>query len=638
MNAVTRDRLRRTCLFLAMGLAVWVGVAYYTGGFAISLGSFRLLSARGLRNPALLALLLAAAWWRLGGRGALHADLTWLEQVVAAAANRRGTGLASAAIRTSARTAVAAGRALLSPRLPLLVAAAATAAATLTGAFEGVFIAGGSDSYGYVSEAHLFAAGRMRVEEPLIGTLRDLAPPDAVIPLGYRPAPDGVSSVPAYAPGFPMLMTLFQWVGGRDAVFAAVPAMAGLLVWATFLLGRLAAGPTVGAAAAVLMLTSPSFLFQVVSPPMSDVPTAAWWTLSLALMMSASPAGALGAGAAAGAAVLTRPNLAPLAAIPLLVIAWPIVRRRTLEWTLARPLVAYSVPVAVAAAAVGVVNWALNGSPLLSGYGSLDGYYAWTNWAHNLDRYSRWLVETQTPLIALALAAPLVLRRPGALAGERIAGRRVRYAVVAFAAGVGLSYLFYIRLESWMFLRFLLPAFPIAMIFMSAVILAATRRLPRGWSGAVFAVTIGLLAHHGYLEARDHGVFFADTERKYALVGRYIAQRLPAKAAIITQQHSGSVRYYSGRAIVRWDYLDPKALDAVVARLREAGYEPYLLLEAWEISDFRRRFQTHHLLDVLNRPPFAHLPLGDIRLYSLASGPQPLPETIPDPRSLIPDP
>ena len=60
-----------------------------------------------------------------------------------------------------------------------------------------------------------------------------------------------------------------------------------------------------------LVLSSPAFLFHL-REPMSDVPVAAWWLLSLAFAVRGSARGALGAGLSAAAALLTRPNLLPL--------------------------------------------------------------------------------------------------------------------------------------------------------------------------------------------------------------------------------------------------------------------------------------------------------------------------------------
>ena len=75
--------------------------------------------------------------------------------------------------------------------------------------------------------------------------------------------------------------------------------------------GAVLHGPLTGVVAALLLATSPIFLYQLLQP-VSDVPAAAWWTLSLFLLTRAQRAAALGAGIAASMAVLTRPNLAPL--------------------------------------------------------------------------------------------------------------------------------------------------------------------------------------------------------------------------------------------------------------------------------------------------------------------------------------
>ena len=55
-------------------------------------------------------------------------------------------------------------------------------------------------------------------------------------------------------------------------------------------------------------------------------------------------------------------------------------------------------------------------------------------------------------------------------------------------------------------------------------------------------------------------------------------------------QHSGSVRHYASRPILRWDMLDPGALDQAVEALRARGYTPVLVADDWEEVDFRKRF------------------------------------------------
>ena len=59
------------------------------------------------------------------------------------------------------------------------------------------------------------------------------------------------------------------------------------------------------------------------------------------------------------------------------------------------------------------------------------------------------------------------------------------------------------------------------------------------------------------------------------MVSQYIARELPETAVLFAMQHSGSVRYYSGRGIVRYDLIPKGRLDRVVARLRRLGYRSY---------------------------------------------------------------
>ena len=63
-----------------------------------------------------------------------------------------------------------------------------------------------------------------------------------------------------------MVMAVFERVAGSGAVFYVVPLLGGAAVWATYLMGAVTAGPAVGLAAAVLLATSPVFLYQLMTP------------------------------------------------------------------------------------------------------------------------------------------------------------------------------------------------------------------------------------------------------------------------------------------------------------------------------------------------------------------------------------
>ena len=102
-------------------------------------------------------------------------------------------------------------------------------------------------------------------------------------------------------------------------------------------------------------------------------------------------------------------------------------------------------------------------------------------------------------------------------------------------------------------------------------------------------------------------------ESRYERAGRYVAQRLPENALVITSWESGSVRFYSNRKTLVWDALDPAWLDRAIAFSRARGLEPYLLLERWEEPLFRQRFGGS-LVAPLDWPPAAEI-AGQVRIY-----------------------
>jgi len=73
-------------------------------------------------------------------------------------------------------------------------------------------------------------------------------------------------------------------------------------------------------------------------------------------------------------------------------------------------------------------------------------------------------------------------------------------------------------------------------------------------------------------------------------VGRELASRTPGNAVFLAMQHSGSLRYYTGRLTVRYDILPIGSLEPALALLRARGYRPYFVLEEWEVAKFRARF------------------------------------------------
>jgi len=118
---------------------------------------------------------------------------------------------------------------------------------------------------------------------------------------------------------------------------------------------------------------------------------------------------------------MMRPNLAPLAIVPVL-LAWPSLRRPSPRRR--------AVPGAVA---VALLQGAVYGSPLRSGYGDLGQLFSLGHVATNMVRYPAWLAIAHTPVLALGILAPFFSAR-----------RAAAWALLAFAAGVLAAYLPYV--------------------------------------------------------------------------------------------------------------------------------------------------------------------------------------------------
>jgi len=447
-------------------------------------------------------------------------------------------------------------------------AATAALATTIAAIRYGAFVAGGSDAYGYLSQAYGWASGHLPRAYDIPLTLPAFNSDWLQTPLGWWPGRAPQTIVPSYAPGLPLLMAIGIRLADPLGPYLVTPICAGLFVWATFVLARRMGDAKWGLAAALLAATSPIVLFMSLMP-MSDVPAGAAWTAATAAALTRSRRGALLTSGLAAVGLLIRPNLAPLA-IPL--IAFLLATTPGDErWRRAALFCAVIVPAAIA---IGALNASWYGSPFLSGYGNPRDLYAAANIAPNLQHYLQWLSRSQSPFIGVVGVSVLALVRPSSLR-----------APVALAWSVSvitlLCYASYERYEQWWFLRFLVPGLGafFALITVSLKILA--ERLPRPW-GALTAWSIAsLLVGYGASYAAAQQMFgpFKASEHKYADVGAFVAGHLPGAAVVFAMQHSGSIRYYGGRHTLRYDLLDRSWAPRAAKELERLGFHPYLAIE-----------------------------------------------------------
>jgi hypothetical protein len=584
-GATIRHGAGRLLVFAGAVALGWSAFTFVSGGFALPVGPLALSFRDPVRPLIAAAILLAAA--RL--------------------------------LRPRAEFGATVGLVTGGPdRLAARIVCAAAAAVLVFSIAWNTRAAGGSDSSCYVLQAEAFAHGQLRLTDSLSAVLPG-ATPAMFAPTGFVPSRIiPFTAVPICGPGLALAMTAASVVR-RDAVFLVVPLFAALTVWLTFLLGRRLDDGVTGASAALLLATSPIFLYQSVQP-MSDVPAAALWLAALTATARDDQRGQILGGVCASLAVLMRPNLA-LIVIPLAFLSFRLkaettetnfsvrLRAETTELGFVvsafRRNVLFLLAMAPGLAVLAWLNAARYGSPMASGYGSADALFSVAHVGSNLARYPRWLFETETPFIAAAALAPWWAGRNPA---------RLRLVLVSLAAIVLTlgTYLAYTVFDDWWYIRFLLPALPPAIVLSVAVLLRAVSWLPPsafarsasadrrslggGWSGgrtrpaAAVILCVALCGWRLHV-ARTHHVFDLQAlESRFGVTGRYVSKSLPETAVVLAVQHTGSVRYYGGRSTIAWDAVAPGSLDATIAWLRGHGHPAFIVLEDAEEPRFRARF------------------------------------------------
>jgi hypothetical protein len=608
--------VRRATLAIAILLLIAAASMAVSGGLRISGGGLR-LSARSPVGPLAAGLAAAVVWAGRARRDrALLADLDWW----------------TSAVLSRARV------------LAILIAFASGAAALACHTYS----PSGADASGYLSQAQQWtASARDGVAEridPLVELPGWKLPAQATSPLGWQPAASPGRQVPTYPPGLPLLMSLPFGVGGVPAASSVVAASAGVAVWAAGAIAMSLWGPAAALVAAATLAASPVFLFQSFQP-MSDVPAMAAWLLCWsALLSTGGPRWLLvrcgGAGLAAAAAVIIRPNLAPLALIPFLSCGWsgPTAAGRERRWA---RIALFAAPVAAAGIGVALLQWRWYGSPLQSGYGAASGLFALANVFPNAVRYARWIWETQPVLFLAPLACLRALNPPPLLGetqsssgatsrglnprGSNVRGSNVRglnprglnprglnlrglnvcglnvrglnvrglnvCALNLFALCVVASYLAYAVFEDWSYLRFLLPGLGIGAVMVGGLGEAGISRLPRPARGLALLALVLAIGAQGLTSARSHDAFgVAERDARARLAGAYLDAALPDRAVVLAGEQSGAVRLMTGLPIVRWDLLAGAQMAEALRVLEANDREVWWVLDQWEEALVRERF------------------------------------------------
>ena len=501
-------------------------------------------------------------------------------------------------------------------RRPAVLAGLLSLMVVFAGVVYGTWVAGGMDSLGYVSQSDRWLSGPLIVPQPGIDAIPWPNALQTIVPLGYVPSPDGRGSAPYYSPGLSMLMALARLVAGYCAVFWVVPLCGGLLVASTFVIGRHVRSEAVGLAAAALVATSPVVLFMSTAP-MSDLPAAAFWALSLAAALvpgRVSTGRAIAAGAAAGVSILIRPNLVVIAALIALYLLLRAGRPRRDD---VRAVVAFSAAVVPAALFIAWINTVWYGAPTKSGPGDLAGdLFSAANIAANFVLYPTWFVTTQTPLAVAGVAALFLPLR-------RIWRTRENVAIAVLFAAMFVVTLFmhslFIPLDEWWYLRYLLVLWPPIFVGLGMVWSLAWESARPGLRLGSVVVLIGLCLVGLRIATLRNSFANGPMERRYVEAARLLSGHTKPDAVIFSYQHSATARYYGGRMTVRYEWVPREWLGRAVAWLESQGRHPYALLEEWELERFREHYAGQGAIGALDRRLiFVSRSAGpDVYLYDL---------------------
>ena len=416
-------------------------------------------------------------------------------------------------------------------------------------------IAAGADSGGYLGSARLLAAGHTH------GELRQLpewplanAGPFTYVPLGFLDLQRTGRLTPSYPVGLPLQYAvagkLFGWTWGPTLVgiFSAVVAV----LCCYLALREFEVVPWLATGCAALLALSPMFLF-VSFVPLSDTVATAWCALAfVAALRARRHAGypAL-AGFAVSVAVLVRPtNVLMIPVVALVIGNWR-------GWLMA------------AAAALPVVgfdlwyNHAMYGSAFATGYGSVDELFQGKFVVPALHNY----VTTLPRVLPLGIVALVLLP----FLPWRARARDLLALVLWFAVFAVFYSAYQYTGEYWWYLRFILPAFPAAIVLAGIGLQHVVTALrERGRARAAFVLLTAVFASSVVLTVatarRYHVLNFPVEQRPHRIVPQWARDHLPPNAAVFCFHLSAGFYFYTDFVILRSDQFNPEEL----SRFREA--------------------------------------------------------------------
>jgi hypothetical protein len=442
--------------------------------------------------------------------------------------------------------------------------------------------AAASDSSGYLNCARMLAEGKLAIPLRAVpGLPLGLASDRELAALALRLGPAPGTLVPTYPVGLPLHLAAASWLvgwGGAGVVVNAVAALSALLL--LFALGRHLGLPPAWAFACVVLLAVFPVTIRSFTWVMSDGLATTWCIAAVYCAFRAREGGerwALLAGVSLGFAVLVRPTNALL----LVAVAAVLPLRP-------RPLAALVAGGLPAAVFLGFYNHALFGKALATGYSDVPSLLAWSYFLPRIRHFGAWIARFLSPIALLAWAVS---------AYRAFRGDRRHLALFLWVCAIVGFYAFYLySVETWWYLRFILPAMP-ALLLGAALaglelgrntLAGARSRFARALVGAaplaVFVLaTVLSLASVWKFRLWTAGENLTVYERASALV----AERVGPGAVVVSKIFSGAVYFYTAHPVIRYDNISPRTWARFAEHLRASGTPVCALLLSHEVEKLR---------------------------------------------------
>lgn len=411
--------------------------------------------------------------------------------------------------------------------------------------------AGGADSSGYLNSARLLCEGKIRAHMRIPADL----PVDAVSnrvfkPLGFRALHGADYLVPFYPVGFPLHLAAGRLLSKEHGTLFVLLIISTFTASLTMIAGRLfGLSHPWNFIAAVMMAFNPLFLSYALIP-MSDVLATGWClaTVILAWLSKQKTRLLILCGVACSIAVLIRPTNS-LILLPVAFLLGGDLRRCTY-------LVLGALPGALFLC---FYQWMAYGSPFSSGYDGFWRLFSWSYFLPGMSHFARWLSICLTPAIPILFVLSYLNRKE----------YPTRAAFFYLWAGSFiLLYAFYKHsTDSWLFTRFILPAFPPIIIggcLSGQHLLAQLRnrftRIARGRPRireALYAfLIISLMLYYFALDTKRGVKKRHIVQRLYSQAADWANKNLPPDTVIFCMEVSGSFYYYTNFVLARWDHIE----------------------------------------------------------------------------------